>query len=136
LTDKELAIGSSELICGNNKKGLKLSVKWDIENGCVSYNGLFVSGLEIGYIEKYEVRFLFQDDTEYAMISREDVTFRSYSSFDLDHQFFDKINQKKVKEICFKNGRSGKTYTYALTPSQQTYFIGAKRAMVSWNLQT
>ena len=130
MTDKPQAHGSKYLMCTDGKeKAFAVSFIWTYNGEEVSYFGINVYSQGIGNcVESSILILLFEDDTKLQLSAWNAFNCDGSSFMDWKGRQFDKIVSQKVKTIRFQNGRTMDSYTYDLSPDEQSYFMEAGNA--------
>jgi len=133
MTDKSYAFGSKILLCSEDgEKGFTVSISWNNKGGVPTYNGLNVTSAGIGScVENSNLIFLCDDDTKVKAVAWNKFNCDGISYMDYGSKLFDELTAKKVVAIRFENGRTFDSYTYKLTPKEQTFFIEVGEALAN-----
>jgi hypothetical protein len=130
MTDKPNANGSKYLMCTDGKeKAFAVSFIWTYNGEEVSYFGINVFSQGIGNcVENSKLFLLFEDDTKLQLTAWNEFNCDGSSFMDWKGKQFDKIVSQKVKTIRFQNGRTYDSFTYDLSPDEQSFFMEAGNA--------
>jgi hypothetical protein len=134
MTDKSYAFGSKSLLCSDDgKKGIVVNFSWNYKGGGEpTYNGLYIKSAGIGNcVENSTLILLCEDDTKIKTSAWNKFNCEGTSYMDWGGKLFNEITSKKVVAIRFENGRTYDSYTYKLTPKEQTYFIEVGEAIAN-----
>ena len=133
MTDKSYAFGSKSLLCSDDgKKGFSVRISWNNKGGEPIYGGFSVKSAGIGScVENSTLILLCDDDTKVKAVAWNKFNCEGNSYMDFGSKMFDELTAKKVIAIRFENGRTFDSYTYKLTPKEQTYFIEVGEAFVN-----
>ncbi len=134
MTDRAYAFGSKSLLCTDDgKKGFIVRITWNYKVGNEpTYNGLSITSAGIGScVENSTLYLLCDDDTKIKTSAWNKFNCEGNSYMDWGGKLFNELTTKKVVAIKFENGRTFDSFTYKLSPKEQTYFIEVGEAIAN-----